>query len=33
VFRYTRGDRSARAEVEAHARSVGVPEAQVDWPE
>ena len=33
VFRYARGDRSARRDVEAHARSVGVPEAQVDWPE
>ena len=33
VFRYPRGDRSARRDVEAHARSVGVPEAQVDWPE
>ena len=33
VFRYARGDRSARGDVEAHARSVGVPEAQIDWPE
>jgi hypothetical protein len=22
----------ARAEAEAHARSVGVPDAQIDWP-
>jgi hypothetical protein len=33
VFRYPRGDRSGRAEAEAYARSVGVPEAQLDWPE
>lgn len=31
VFRYRRGDRAARAEAEAHARSVGVPEHQLDW--
>lgn len=31
VFRYPRGDAAARAEVEAYARSVGVPEAQLDW--
>ncbi len=33
VFRYPRGDRRRRAEVEEYARSVGVPEAQLDWPE
>lgn len=33
VFRYARGDRRARSEAEAHARAVGVPEAQIDWPE
>jgi hypothetical protein len=33
VFRYARGDLRARGEAEAHARSVGVPEAQIDWPE
>lgn len=33
IFRYRRGDGSARAEAEAHARSVGVPEPQLDWPE
>lgn len=33
VFRYARSDRRARREVEAYARSVGVPETQVDWPE
>jgi hypothetical protein len=31
IFRYPRGDRSARAVAEDHARSVGVPEAQIDW--
>ena len=33
VFRYRRGDAAGRAEAEAHARSVGVPESQLDWPE
>jgi hypothetical protein len=33
VFRYARGVRRARSEAEAHARAVGVPEAQIDWPE
>jgi hypothetical protein len=32
VFRYARDDRSARSEAEVYARSVGVPEAQIDWP-
>jgi hypothetical protein len=32
-FRYPRGDRERRAEAEVHARSVGVPDAQIDWPE
>jgi hypothetical protein len=31
-FRYLRGDQRAREEAEAHARSVGVPESQIDWP-
>jgi len=31
VFRYPRGDESGRAEATAHARSVGVPEHQLDW--
>lgn len=31
VFRYPRGDASARAEAEAYARSAGVPESQIDW--
>jgi hypothetical protein len=33
VFRYPRGDRAGRSEAEAHGRSVGVPESQLDWPE
>ena len=33
VFRYPRGDPMGRAEAEDHARSIGVPEAQLDWPE
>jgi hypothetical protein len=32
VFRYRRGDRTARSAVEDYARSLGVPEAQLDWP-
>jgi hypothetical protein len=31
VFRYPRRDQSGREEAEAHARAVGVPEAQIDW--
>ena len=31
IFRYQRGDGSARAEVEAYARQVGVPAHQMDW--
>jgi hypothetical protein len=33
VFRYRRGDAGERAKVEEYARSVGVPEAQLDWAE
>ena len=33
IFRYRRGDRAGHAEAEVHARSIGVPEAQLDWPE
>lgn len=33
VFRYPRGERGGRQEAEAFGRSVGVPEAQLDWPE
>lgn len=32
VFRYARGDEASRAEAQEHGRSVGVPEAQLDWP-
>jgi hypothetical protein len=31
TFRYPRGDAAGRAEAEAYARSVGVPESQIDW--
>jgi hypothetical protein len=31
-FRYPRGDRDGREAAAAHGRSVGVPEAQLDWP-
>jgi hypothetical protein len=31
IFRYAPGDGQARAEAQAHGRSVGVPEAQLDW--
>jgi ribosomal protein S18 acetylase RimI-like enzyme len=33
LVRYRRGDPRGRAEAEAHARFVGVPESQIDWPE
>lgn len=33
IFRYRRGDMVGRAEVEEYARSVGVPEPQLDWAE
>jgi hypothetical protein len=33
ILRYTRGDKAGRAEAEAYARSRGVPDAQLDWPE
>ena len=33
VFTYDRGDTAARARVADHARSVGVPEPQLDWAE
>ena len=32
-FRYPRGDKDGRSQAEAHARSMGVPESQLDWPE
>jgi hypothetical protein len=31
VFRYPRGDQAGREEAQAHGRSVGVPELQLDW--
>ena len=33
VFRYQRGDRSGRARAVQYARTLGVPEAQLDWAE
>jgi hypothetical protein len=33
IFRYRRGDKNERAKVEDYARSVGVPDAQLDWAE
>jgi hypothetical protein len=33
IFRYPRGDRAERERTEEYARSVGVPEAQIDWPD
>ncbi len=33
TFSYRRGDATARSEVVAYARSLGVPEAQLDWAE
>ena len=33
VIRYPRGDPSGRRRAEEHARSIGVPEPQIDWPE
>ena len=31
VFRYARGNSAGRDQVERYARSVGVPESQLDW--
>ena len=33
IFRYARGDPGGREAAAAHARAVGVPEAQIDWTE
>ena len=33
VFRYPRGDASGRAAAQAYALELGVPAAQIDWPE
>jgi hypothetical protein len=31
VFRYAKSDQAARAQAQAHGRTAGVPEAQLDW--
>ena len=31
IFRYPRGNQAGREEAQAHGRSVGVPEPQLDW--
>ena len=33
VFRYARGDGAGREEAVDYARTIGVPEGQLDWPE
>lgn len=33
VFHYPRGDAGGRAEAQAYGRSIGLPEAQLDWGE
>jgi hypothetical protein len=33
AFCYPRGDAAGRAEAEGYGRSIGGPEAQLDWPE
>jgi hypothetical protein len=33
VFRYPRGEPEGRQLAGDHARSVGIPESQIDWPE
>ena len=33
TFRYPRGDEAGRGAAVNYARSVGVPEEQLDWPE
>jgi len=33
TFRYRRGDATGRERAAAHARSNGIPESQIDWPE
>ncbi|GGP54919.1 hypothetical protein [Saccharothrix coeruleofusca] len=32
IFRYSRGDRTGRTEAQAHGRSIGIPDEQLDWP-
>ncbi|WP_432945416.1 hypothetical protein ACQPXM_05500 [Kribbella sp. CA-253562] len=31
IFRYPRGDQAARAEAQAHGRTLAIPEPQLDW--
>jgi hypothetical protein len=33
VFKYPKGDQLKRAEAENYARSLGIPESQIDWDE
>jgi len=33
VFRYPKGDAAQRAAAQAYARSIGIPESQLDWGE
>jgi hypothetical protein len=33
VFRYSRGDADGRRRAADHARAIGIPESQLDWPE
>lgn len=33
IFRYPRGNQDGREAAAEHARTLGVPEAQIDWPE
>jgi len=33
IFRYPRGDADGRRRAASHAEQVGVPAAQIDWPE
>ncbi|HET6774966.1 MAG TPA: hypothetical protein VFH36_16745 [Acidimicrobiales bacterium] len=33
VFRYRRGEAPGRERAAAYARSIGIPESQIDWPE
>lgn len=32
IFRYPRGDVAGRAEAEAYARQLAIPDAELDWP-
>ena len=33
VFKYARGNKQSREEAQSHARSLGIPETQLDWGE